>query len=81
LSAVEQAAGEQKYKTTTDRRLRDRCQAVLMAQRGRKRRAIAEDLGVHRTTVKKWLAQDRAGGVARLKVRRAPGNHNVVPRP
>ena len=43
------------FKTTTDRRLRDRCQAVLMASRGRKRRTIAQDLGVHRTTVRRWL--------------------------
>lgn len=79
LRAVEQAAVEQKYKATTDRRLRDRCQAVLMAHRGRKRRAIAEDLGVHRTTVKKWLDQYRAGGVAGLKVRRAPGKPQRIP--
>src|SRR5215470_8616702 len=79
LSAAEQAAVEQQYKTTVDRRLRDRCQAVLMAQRGRKRRVIAEDLGVHRTTVKKWLDQYRAGGVAGLKVRRAPGKPQRIP--
>ena len=79
LSVKEQAAVAQKYKTTTDRRLRDRCQAVLMAHRGRKRQAIAEDLGVHRTTVRKWLDQYRAGGVAGLKVRRAPGKPQRIP--
>lgn len=79
LSAEEQAAVEQQYKTTTDRRLRARCQAVLMAQRGRKRQAIAEDLSVHRTTVKKWLDQYRAGGVVGLKVRRAPGKPPRIP--
>src|SRR5215813_13206619 len=60
LSAGEQAAREQTVKTTADRRLRDRCQAVLMAHRGRKRKASADDLGVHRTTGKKWLEQYRA---------------------
>ena len=79
LSVKEQAAVAQKYQTTPDRRLRERCQAVLMAHRGRKRQAIAEDLGVHRTTVKKWLDQYRAGGVAGLKVRRAPGNPPRIP--
>jgi hypothetical protein len=34
LTTVEQ---EEFFKTTHDRRLRDRCQAVLMASRGRKR--------------------------------------------
>ena len=53
LSGKEQVAVARKYKTATDRRVRDRCQAVLMAHRGRKRQAIAEDLGVYRTTVKK----------------------------
>ena len=80
LSAEEQRVVEQQYKASTDRRLRDRCQAVLMAHRGRKRRAIAEDLGMHRTTVKKWLDQYRARGVAGLEVRRAPGYRNVFPR-
>jgi transposase len=79
LSAEEQAAVEREYKTTADRRLRDRCQAILMAQRGRKRHAIAEDLGVHRTTIKKWLDQYRAGGVAGLQVRRAPGKPHRIP--
>lgn len=79
LSVKEQAAVARKYKTTPDRRLRERCQAVLMAQRGRKRQVIAEDLGVHRTTVKKWLEQYRAGGVAGLKVRRAPGKPQRIP--
>src|SRR5712692_10485026 len=73
LSAGEQAGLEQTFKTTADRRVRDRCQAVLMAHRGRKRKAIADDLGVHRTTVKKWLEQYRARGVEGLRVQRAPG--------
>jgi hypothetical protein len=36
LTATEQAQLEQIFKMTDDRRLRDRCQAVLMAHRGRK---------------------------------------------
>jgi len=50
-----------------------------MAHRGRKRQALAEDLGVHRTTVKKWVAQDQACGVERLKRRRAPGKPRRSP--
>lgn len=37
------------FRTTKDRRLRDRCQAVLMAARGRPQQQIVEDLG---TTVR-----------------------------
>jgi transposase len=79
LNAGEQAVLEQTFKTTADRRLRDRCQAVLMAHRGRKRKAMADDLGVHRTTVKKWVEPYRARGVEGLKVQRAPGKLRRIP--
>jgi transposase len=79
LTAEEQAAVEQTFKTATDRRLRERCQAVLMAHRGRKRKAIAADVGVHRTAVKKWLEQYRARGLAGLRVRWAPGRPRRIP--
>lgn len=79
LNAAEYAAVEQQYKTTTDRRVRHRCQAVLMAHRGRKRQAIAEDLGVHRTTVKKGWDRYRARGLEGLQVQRAPGKPPRIP--
>jgi len=67
LTATEQAQLEQIFKTTDDRRLRDRCQAVFMAHRGRKRKIIAQDLGVHRTTVRFWLRQDQEHGLPGAK--------------
>ena len=42
LTATEEVHVEHLFKTTPERRLRDRCQAVLMASRGRKRAAIAQ---------------------------------------
>jgi transposase len=81
LGVHEQAEIEQTFKTTIDRRLRDRCQAVLMAHRGRKRKTIADDLGVHRTTVKKWLAQYQARGLAGLQSGHAPGKPRRIPEP
>jgi len=50
-----------------------------MAHRGRKRKAMADDLGVHRTTVKKGLEHYRARGVEGLKGQRAPGNPRRIP--
>jgi transposase len=79
LTAMEQGQLEHTCKTTTDRRLRDRCQAVLMASRGRKRRAIAQDLGVHRATVRRWLTQYQAHGVAGLQLHWAPGQPGRIP--
>ena len=80
LTATEQAQLEQFFKTTTDRRLRDRCQAVLMASRGRKRKIIAQDLGVHRTTVGLWLKHYHAHGVAGLQIHWAQASQDGFPR-
>lgn len=79
LTAPEQAELEHAFKTTSDRRLRDRCQAVLMASRGRKRQAIAQDLGVHRTSVRRWLTQDHQHGLAGLEIQWAPGQPGRIP--
>jgi transposase len=79
LTATEQAQLEQIFKTTDDRRLRDRCQAVLMAHRGRKRKIIAQDLGVHRTTVRLWLRQYQERGLPGLAIHWAPGQPGRLP--
>lgn len=79
LTTAEQEQLEHTFKTTTDRHLRDRCQAVLMASRGRKRRTIAQDLGVHRTTVRRWLTQYQERGVAGLQIHWAPGQPGRIP--
>jgi transposase len=79
LTTTEQAQLEQIFKTTHDRRLRDRCQAVLMASRGRKRRTIAQELGVHRTTVRRWLTQYGEQGVAGLQIHWASGQPGRIP--
>lgn len=79
LTTAEQEQLDHTFKTTSDRRLRNRCQAVLMASRGRKRRAIAQDLGVHRTTVQLWLKQYQARGLAGLYIQWAPGQPSRIP--
>ena len=79
LSTTEQAELEHTFKTTPDRRLRDRCQAVLMASRGRKRKAITQDLGVHRTTIRLWLKHYQQHGLAGLKIQWAPGQPGRIP--
>jgi transposase len=79
LTATEREKLEHTFKTTPDRRLRDRCQAVLMASRGRKRKAIAQDLGVHRTTVRLWLKHYDARGMAGLAIHWAPGQPGRIP--
>ena len=79
LTTAEQEHLEDIFKTTHDRRLRDRCQAVLMASRGRKRQTIAQDLGVHRTTVRLWLQHYHERGVEGLQIQWAPGQPRRIP--
>src|SRR4029450_8043428 len=79
LTRQAQETLESTFQQTSDRRLRDRCQAVLMASRGRKRSAIAQDLGVHRSTVLSWLKQYQAHGFAGLHIPWAPGRPRRIP--
>jgi transposase len=81
LTAAEQEQVEQVFKTTTDRRLRDRCQAVLMASRGRKYKTIAQALGGHRTTLRRWLEQYAARSLDGLRIQWAPGQPARIPAP
>ena len=79
LTATEQAHLEHLFKTTPDRRFRDRCQAVLLASRGRKRKSIAQALGVHRTTVRLWLKHYHERGEEGLQIQWAPGQPRRIP--
>ena len=79
LTTAEQEQLEHTFKTTSDRRLRARCQAVLMASRGRKRTAIAQDLGGHRTTIRRGLKQYHQHGFEGLPIAWAPGPSRRIP--
>ena len=61
------------FRSTPDRKLRDRLQIVRMAQRGRPRQDIATDLGVHRKTVTRWLNAYCDGGLDGLRPKKAKG--------
>jgi transposase len=79
LTTAEHEPLEHRFKTTQDRRLRDRCQAVLMASRGRKRTAIAQDVGVPRTTVRLGLQHDHERGLEGVPIHWAPGQPRRLP--
>jgi transposase len=65
--------------TTTDARLRIRCQAVLMAARGRPHGHIAEDLAVSVRTLQRRLNRYHQQGLRGLEVRWAPGRAAKIP--
>ena len=66
-------------KTPADRRLRHRCQAILMADRGRRHHQIAADLRVTPRTLQRWLNAYRMRGLAGLTIPWAPGPAPRIP--
>ena len=73
LPAHELTTLQQTFRDTDDRRLRDRTQIVLLAQRGRPHQAIAEDLGISTRTVQRWLNPYLEHGLQGWQPRQAPG--------
>jgi transposase len=67
------------FRSTDDRKLRDRLQIVRLAHRGRARQDIAADLGVHRKTVTRWLNAYCANGLGGLQPKRAKGQPGHIP--
>src|SRR3954451_18762836 len=67
------------FRSTDDRKLRDRLQIVRSAHRGRARQDIAADLGVHRKTVTRWLNAYCADGIDGLRPRKAKGQPAKIP--
>jgi transposase len=79
LAAADAERLEALFRSTADRKLRDRLQIVLMAHRGRPRQDIAADLGVHRKTVSRWLNAYCDGGLDGLRPKKAPGKPGKIP--
>jgi transposase len=73
LPPQEYSSLQQTFRTTKDRRLRDRVQIILLAQRGRPHVRIAEDLGITPRTVQRWLNAYLDRGLSGLQPRHAPG--------
>ena len=67
------------FRSTDDRKLRDRLQIVRLAHRGRPRQDIAADLGVHRKTVTRWLNAYCADGLDGLQPKKAKGRPAKIP--
>ncbi len=81
LSVEEAENLEQVFKSTEDRRLRDRAQALLMLHRGRSQADVAADLAVDERTVRRWVARWRAGGAEGVRIRWAPGAPPLIQGP
>ena len=66
------------FRNTKSHRLRNRCQAILMAARGRSRAHIAEDLQVNPRTVRRWILRFNEGGIEGLAPDAAPGQPRKI---
>ena len=78
LSQAEEKALYNTYKKTDDKRLRDRCQSILMASRQRPRKQIAQDIGIDKKTLLLWILSYYRGGLEGLKIKWAPGKKPLI---
>jgi transposase len=79
LPAPEARRLDELFRSTDDRKLRDRLQIVLLAHKGRPRQQIAADLAVHRRSVTRWVNAYCAGGLAALLPKKPPGKAAAIP--
>jgi transposase len=70
---------EQEFRSTEDRKFRDRLQIILLAHRGRPHQDIADDLCIHRRSVQRWLNAYLEGGLDGLRPRKAKGATGKIP--
>lgn len=70
---------EEAFRSTQDRKLRDRLQIVLLAHQGRKHQDIAADLCVNRRSVQRWLNAYCERGLDGLTPRKARGAAGKIP--
>ena len=73
LSEAEAREVEAEFRSTLDRKYRDRLQVVLLAHGGRKRQDIAADLRIDRRSVQRWINAYCERGLTGLAPRKAPG--------
>lgn len=67
------------FRSTDDRKLRDRLQIVLLAHKGRPHQDIAADLCLNRRSVQRWLNAYLERGTQGLQPRQAPGQPGHIP--
>lgn len=70
---------EQAFRSTEDRKLRDRLQIILLAHRARPHQDIAADLCINRRSVSRWLNTYLERGLEGLRPRKARGASGKIP--
>jgi transposase len=70
---------EELFRTTDDRKLRDRLQIVLLVYKGRPRQQVAADLAIHRRSVTRWVNAYCDGGLEALLPKKPKGKAASIP--
>src|ERR1700709_306124 len=70
---------EARFRSTEDRKLRDRLQIILLAHKGRKHQDIAADLCINRRSVQRWLNAYCERGLVGLRPRKPKGGPPGIP--
>ena len=70
---------EAAFRSTDDRKYRDRLQIILLAHKGRQHQQVAADLAVNRRSVQRWLNAFCERGLVGLTPRKAPGQAPGIP--
>ena len=79
LSFAEAQRLERAFRSATDAKLRDRLNVIRLAQRGRKRQDIADQLGMSTRSVQRWLNAYLERGPDGLAPRKAQGAPPKIP--
>ncbi len=70
---------EAEFRSTQDRKHRDRLQIVLLAHKGRKHQDIAAELCISRRSVQRWLSAYCQRGLGGLVPKKARGKQPGIP--
>jgi transposase len=79
LSQADETRVEAEFRSTQERKYRDRLQIVLLAHRGRPHKDIAADLCVSTRCVTRWLNAYCERGLAALAPKKARGKDPGIP--
>ena len=79
IPAAEVTILEERFRATADRKLRDRLQIVLLAQRGRPHQEIAAHLCINRRSVQRWLNAYLERGLPALLPQKPKGAPAKIP--
>jgi transposase len=79
LSEAEAQRLEQAFRSASDRKLRDRLNAVRLSHRGLSRPQVADQLGMSTRSVQRWLNAYLERGPDGLAPRKAPGAKSHIP--